>query len=376
MSHRARPSSPATRRRVLGSRWAGGAAICGALLASASPSAHAAFLHPTTTEPQARDKIGVRTPARGAWPAAVSSIEFELDQAGYSVAPSPATPTSATLTVAYEGDGGWVLVLEDSVRDLRLEARGGRDTSPQIIGLHAVEMIHASRLDLPKPTRRAPAPPPAPIAEPTSPPPPAATAPTRQVLRPAPDPTSWALDVGVTVSNLGLLGPRIGAVHRWARAELGLVAEAGFFETGRFVGQRVGLGPLRPPPDLAPTWTGHRTVVVPRLGLVGAYVFRPGRAFRPSLGVSNELVMPWVDTEFVGQAPFRQRTRLGYGVAWVPALELAARLATRPKLAIRAAVRIGPTVALKDIPIVESSRTIAFPRGVAMASLGLLFGPD
>ncbi len=345
--------------------------MCALCWVSSSALAHPPEAKDTAAETRTREAIRVHTMRQGAWQDAVTSIEFELEQAGYAVSRSAETPASTTLTVQYEGDQGWVLHLEDSVRGLRLEARGSRGASAQVVGLHAVEMIHASRLDLPKPARRAPDPAPVVRLEPRQPPP---SADPLEPAPPPPDSTNWALEIGVSSSNVGLLGPRLGVVHRWTRAELGFAAGAGFFSNKQQVGAPAGLGTLHRPTDLGPAWTSHRTIAVLRSGLAAAYVFRPGRELRPSLGVSSEVVVPLVDTGFFQQEPFQSLTQLDYGVAWVPALEVGARLALSPKLALRGAIRVGPALPFKDISIVKSSQAITFPRGVATANLSLLFG--
>lgn len=356
------------RPRLAGRGLGVGLAICALFGSPGLALGHGVAPDASVAPPQTHGSIRVHTPTQGAWPDAVTSIEFELAQAGYAVALDATTSASATLIVAYDGEHGWVLSLEDSIRDVRLEARGSRDASPQVVGLHAVEMIHASRLDLPKPARRAPTRPmTAEHQHPQHPPP-------SPPVRPASDPTSWALDIGVTTSNVGLLGPRLGVAHRWAHTELSFAMEAGFFSNDQQHGAQVGLGSLRRPTGLGSAWTTHRPTTVLRSGLAAAYVFRAGRELRPSLGISSNVIAPLVDTEFVQSAPFHRRTQLGYGLAWVPALEVGARLSLSPKLAVRGSIRAGPTVTFKEVPIVESSQTIAFPNGVAMASLSLLFG--
>lgn len=350
--------------RPLLRRWAAALVMCATLGTTASASAHPGGA------PDARvlETVQVVTPSAGSWPVAVSSIEFELEQAGYVLAQEGTGAPSTSLTVAYQADG-WTLRLEDRVRGLRLDAHGDRDASPQVVGLHAVEMVHASRLDLPKPARLAPRPEPTVVPPPVPPPVAAPPSPPSGSRK-----TSWALELGVTSSNVGRVGPRIGVAHRWTHAEFGLVAEAGFFSADRPVASRVGLGPLTAPDDLGAEWTPHETMAILRTGIAAAYAFGADRALRPTLGVTNEVVVPLVDTGIVRHSPAYSLTQLGYGVAWVPALELGARLRLAPVLAVRASVRVGPAITLKGIPIVHSSKTIGFPRGIAVASLGLLIG--
>lgn len=333
-------------------------AVLGVLLAPGVASSAAAPSQadsgPQLKAPTRRSTIAVRTPPGHAWPQAVEAIAFELDQAGYRIVPDGVQP-GATVTVSHDAHR-WRLVLLDTAQNLVLEATGYDGESAQMLGLHAVELLHASRLDVPKHRQQQPAAPPRP--EPT-------TARTEPVPGPRP-PKPWVLDVGLGVSSVGLLGPRLGFARHWQRVELGAALEGGFGNAGNI-----------DYPASRDDWFLGRPRAVVRSTLEFAYVSRPGRRLRPLVGVSSELVAPIVASTHAARDPDSGfdivLDTVEVGVLWAPGVDVGTRVALGPRLALRAALRVGPLVSLHPVDLADGG-TFRLPRGAATATVSFLFG--
>ncbi|MEM6994628.1 MAG: hypothetical protein AAF721_29200 [Myxococcota bacterium] len=331
-------------------RWRLAAASVALLLPLPAAAATRAVAESAPVAATARSAIAVRTPPDGGWPAAAEAIAFELDQAGYRVVPT-GVEAGATLTVSRDA-GGWTIVLLDATRSLVLEATGRDGESPQMVGLHAVELLHASRLDVPKQRRQQPAPVVA-RPRPATPHPEAPAPATRH---------AWAADVGVGVSSLGLVGPRLGVAHHWRRAELGAALEAGFGNAGN----------VDYPTSRDDWWLGRPRAVL-RSTVALSYVTRPGRRLRPLLGVASDLVAPIVASTHQTREPALVIDTVEVGAFWAPGIDVGARVVLGPQLAVRAALRAGPLVTLRPVDV-ASGGTLRLPRGIATATLSFLFG--
>lgn len=333
----------------LRSRMTGFAAMLMAVPVAAPVAASTPVQPSGSPAPRVRSTIAIRTPPSGAWPDAVETIAFELDQAGYHVVPD-GVEAGATITVSHDA-GGWKVVLLDAAQNIVLRAAGHQGESPQLIGLHAVELVHASRLDVPRHRRQQPT----------------ATPRRSAALEPAEpspaEPKVWVFDVGVGVSSIGLLGPRLGFARHWKRAELGTALEAGFGNAGN----------VAFPPRRDDWWLGTPRVVV-RSTVQLAYVLRVGHRLRPLVGLTSELVAPVVASTHQNQDPEFELDTVEVGLLWVPGLDVGTRFVLGPKVALRASVRAGPIVTLHPIDL-ASGGTLRLPHGVATASVSLLFGP-
>lgn len=322
----------------------------------ASPASAWMQAHPGAeieSAPRPYSALSVHTPSDRAWLEAAEAIAFELDQAGYRIVPDGMS-AGATMTVSHDAHG-WSIVLVDATGNLVVEAAGHAGESPQMVGLHAVELVHASRLDVPldrqqrSPATSRPAEAPRPTLPPTPP------EPTKT--------SAWAFELGLGVSSLGLLGPRLGFAHHWARAELGAGVEGGLGNAGNISY-----------PMTRDQWALGNPRAVLRSTLELAYAFRPRHRLRPLLGVSNELVVPVIASSYRGRDPAVELDTVEYGVFWTPGLDVGTRFIVGPKLALRAAVRAGPLVALRRVAV-ASGGVFEHPQGVATATMSLLFGP-
>lgn len=302
------------------------------------------------------------------------AIGFELEQAGYVVAPTPGCE-QGTLTLERVEDR-WHLHYAEVSGDVAVEATAGQDDPPQVLGLHAVELIHAAELLRaaaaygPSPARAEPAP--SRVPQPPASGPPEPTVPTvptepTEPTEPTPKDTRWMVELGVASSTMGLVGPRIGVAHHTRSFELGIAAEAGFGGDRAFGSPRTTEPGAVLVDDRAATRVNNRAVV--ELG----YVFRPARRLRPSLGVANAVLLPIVGTRYDHPGIGLTLTHVGIGVLWVPAPELGLRLDVRPGLAVRASLRAGPVVAVKPVAVAGEGR-FAVPRWTGTATLGVLFG--
>jgi len=276
----------------------------------------------------------------------VEAIEFELDQAGYAVVDE--ADADGTITVR-RGPRGWGLVVDDPSRGVQFEAEGHLGQSAPVVGLHAVELVHASWLDAAR-RKAAPEQTPAPTLAPPEDVPPKRVSP-------------WRFDLGVTISTLGLVGPRLGASRHWPRAELTLALEGGFDQPSE---TSHGQGGTRWHRDARPKATAR--------ALVGAaYVGRPGRRIRPLLGGTLEAPAPIVGSEYFDSDPPVHLETIEFGVFFAPGAETGAHWILGPHVALRTTVRAGPLVTIVPVDLAGGG-TYPTPRWFATGTMSLLFG--
>lgn len=327
--------------------------------------------HPTGAQPRCEvDRaIVVRTRSDSPPSDSTRAVVFELQQAGYVVVPGPGCE-QGTATV-WSDTEGWHLEYADPTREIVVQASGAPDDAPQLVGLHAVELVRAVEVlqaaqaygrglqtqSTPRATVLATTPAAAVVSPQRPPSEPPATGTTR-----------WMAELGIAASTIGLGGPRLGVAHHWPSVELGLIAEAGF-------GRAAGFGSPRSSRSgegvLQDDWTSTR--VMSRAVLELGYVFRQGRRVRPTAGIANALLVPIIGTRYHDMQSRLTLSHLGAGLFWVPAPQVGVRLEVRPGLAIRTAIRAGPTLTVRPVEIAGKGAFV-FPGWSGTVTVGLLLG--
>lgn len=326
-----------------------------------APSARAA--PQTVAGQEVRPPVAIVT--RGEAPTELlDAIAFELDQAGYAVVANPTARVAATIHVGLDGER-YRIEIDNHARGVTVDADAAEDS----VALLSVELLVASSVKTPE-------------SEPEPRPEPERRAPTKErvtqvethehsgVLRavaPAPQAsaTAWSVGIGLTAASIGPVGVALDVHRDWSRATVGLGLE-GAVLAGSTVDvdeealREIDAGGLM------------------RTGLFAAFVARPGRRVRPSVGAGTELMVPFVRSRYLGPDPARPDTVLdangtNAGLFFVPTASLGLRIAVRERSALSLGVRAGPRVALVPIQLVDGT-TYPTPPWFFAATIGMRFG--
>lgn len=324
-----------------------GPAVClllAVLVATFPSKADAAPSDERSTPPASRPTLAVRTADEESWPEAVASIAFELEQAGYIIDDS-----SSTTIMVRRGPREWGVVLVVPQRGVVVEAQGQVGQSAAIVGLHAVELVHASLLDVARRTSTLHEPaPPAPTPESPS---------TEEPHR------RWSFEVGLTGSTLGLVGPRLGASRSWTRAQLSLAIEAGFDQNR-----------TRTHVDGDERWThAVRPRATARAVVGAAFVSRPGHRIRPLIGGTSEFIAPIVSSEYWNDATPMHLETIEFGMLFAPGLQLGVLWELAPKVTLSTSARGGPLFEILPIDLAGGGTFDLRPWFVS-GNVSLLFG--
>lgn len=322
-----------------------------------APSAQAA------PEQDTRPSVAIVT--RGEAPAELlDAIIFELDQAGYEVVANPTARVAATIHVGLDGEQ-YRIEIDNHARGVRV----GADAAEDSVALLSVELLVASSVKAPEPK-------PEPEPEPERRPPPSEPATLVEtpehfgVLRAvAPTPRAstppWSLGVGLAAASIGPVGIALDLHRDWSRATVGLGLE-GAVLAGATVD--VNEDALR---QIDAGW-------IMRTHVSTAFVARPGRRVRPSVGAGTELMVPFVRSRYLGPAPDHPDAVLdangtNAGLFFVPTANLGLRVAVRERSALSLGVRAGPRVGVVPIRLVDGT-TYPTPPWFLAATVGMRFG--
>ena len=338
------------RRVIAGMRVLGLAlAVLGPSVAMASASAEA------PGESEAERVVAI---AADAWPEAEEAIAFELRQAGFTI------EKGSSMRVTIERDEtSWRANVHNGAPDPLVSVWGDATDTPDTVALRVVEAVEAAAArpvlegvtePESEPTMMLPP------VEPSLPVEPTITETALEEAGPGARP-GWGVDVSLAGANLGWYGASVGARYRWTRAEVGAEVAGASLGSHEEVWNDGGEG-----------WTGG----VVRIQVAGGMAFRPGRRFRPSVGLGSMFLVPVIRSHYAGTTETGGTVNsngVSAGLMWVPAPEVGFRVQLHPTTALMVAARGGPTVALQPAPL-EGGDTFDAPRWFFGGNLGLLFG--
>ena len=289
----------------------------------------------------------------------LEAVAFELDQAGFVVA-SPTARVGATIHVGGV-DEAWRIEVDNHVRGVEVRGNAGTESA----ALLAVELLLASDV------KAVAKPEPEPRPEPRDPVPTELEATTEiGALRTSapmapPRELPWSLGVGLAAANIGPIGVGVDLHHDWNRATLGVGLEGGLL-TG--YSEEIDLGVTR----------GIAGGGFARARVGAAFVSRPGRGVRPTIGASTALMAPFLRSRYAGPDPRDPGTHLDAngttaGLLFVPSADVGLRIALRSKASLALGVRVGPRIDLVALRLVDGTVFATAP-WFGAATVAMRFG--